>query len=84
MHPQRETEREREIINTLFLSAEGTKTGFFRVLLTRTKQGEVGTVFVCVCMCVCVCVCVCVRWRSDWHIGMQNCRCVQPLPSLVA
>lgn len=39
------THREKkEIINTLFLSAQGTKTGFFRVLLTRTTQGEVGTV----------------------------------------
>lgn len=44
----KERVREREIINTLFLSAEGTKMGFFRVLLTRTMQGEVGTQCVCV------------------------------------
>lgn len=40
----------KEIINKLFLSAGGTKTGFFRLLLTRTMQGQVGTQCVCVCM----------------------------------
>lgn len=31
---------------------------------------------------LCVCVHVCVG-GSDWHIGMPNCRCVEPLPSLL-
>lgn len=44
MYPERE---KREIIKTLFLSTEGTKTGFFRLLLTHNVLSQVGAQCVC-------------------------------------
>lgn len=67
---QPKSERENEIINTIFLKWSRNKSRILRGA-THPYHGGRGGHAVCVCM-----------W-SDWCIGTLNCRCVELLPSLL-